>query len=63
MTQVNAALCSRHIASATDLPPPCRTKLMEQSSLSVTAFRKNSLEKTLEIEFKNRGSAEQLHET
>ena len=30
---------------------------------SGTAFRKDSLEKTLGIEFKNRGSAEQLHET
>jgi putative transposase len=30
---------------------------------SGTAFRKDSLEETLGIEFKNRGSAEQLHET
>ena len=30
---------------------------------SGTAFRKDSLEKTLGIELKNRGSAEQLHET
>ena len=30
---------------------------------SGTEFRKDSLEKTLGIEFKNRGSAEQLHET
>jgi putative transposase len=30
---------------------------------SGTAFRKDSLEKTLGIEFKNRGSADQLHET
>ena len=30
---------------------------------SGTALRKDSLEKTLGIEFKNRGSAEQLHET
>ena len=29
---------------------------------SGTAFRKDSLEKTLGIEFKNRGSADQLHE-
>jgi hypothetical protein len=28
-----------------------------------TAFRKDSLEKTLGIEFKNRGSAKHLHET
>jgi putative transposase len=30
---------------------------------SGTAFRKDSLEKTLGIEFKNWGSAVQLHET
>ena len=30
---------------------------------SGTAFRKDSLEKTLGIEFKNQGSADQLHET
>ena len=30
---------------------------------SGTEFRKDNLEKTLGIEFKNRGSAEQLHET
>ena len=30
---------------------------------SGTAFRKDSLEKTLGLEFKNRGSADQLHET
>ena len=29
---------------------------------SGTAFRKDSIEKTLGIEFKNRGSADQLHE-
>jgi hypothetical protein len=30
---------------------------------SGTAFRKDSLENKLGIEFKNRGSAEQLHKT
>ena len=30
---------------------------------SGTEFSKDSLEKTLGIEFKNRGSADQLHET
>ena len=33
------------------------------SQLKGTAFRKDSLEKNTGIEFKNRGSADQLHET
>jgi hypothetical protein len=57
-----AEICRKHGISIVD-KYGAKRGLPIALCYSGTAFRKDSLEKTLGIEFKNQGSAEQLHET